>query len=108
MRRRTKAAPIAGALDWSWASSIAYSSGSPSGMVERNCATFIIGPFRPPRMTFRSSACWARSPLKPIRLPATRIAMPPTAPEVFAIRFSSPNSEERSLSSVTLRPPIRR
>ncbi len=61
MRRRTNAAPIAGAFDCSCASSCAYSAGSASGTVERNCATFISGPFSPPRMAFRSSACAARS-----------------------------------------------
>ena len=58
MRRRTKGQPIAGALDWSCDSSRAYSSGSASGMVERSCATFIIGPFSPPSTARRSSA-WA-------------------------------------------------
>ena len=50
MRRRTKGQPIGGALACSVASSLAYSAGSASGTVERNCATFIIGPFSPPRM----------------------------------------------------------
>src|SRR6185437_8234007 len=92
MRRRTKFQPMAGALALSCASSAAYSAGSASGTVDRNCATFISGPLRPPRIVFRSSACAARSVLMPsIRSPATRAAMPPTAPDVRAKRRSSPN-----------------
>ena len=97
MRRRTKFQPIGGALACSCASSAAYSAGSASGTVDRNCATFISGPFRPPRMVRRSSACAARSVLMPnMRSPATRAAMPPTAPEVRAMRRSSPNRLLRS------------
>ena len=55
--------PIGGALACSCASSAAYSAGSASGTVDRNCATFISGPFSPPRMVRRSSACAARSVL---------------------------------------------
>ena len=65
MRRRTKAQPIGGALACSCASSAAYSAGSASGTVDRNCATFISGPFSPPRMACRSSAWLARSVLMP-------------------------------------------
>ena len=91
MRRRTKAQPMAGAFDCSCASSAAYSAGSASGTVERNCATFMSGPFSPPRMVFRSSACADRLVLMPsARSPTTRAAMPPTAPEVRAKRRSSP------------------
>ena len=97
MRRRTKFQPIGGALACNCASSAAYSAGSASGTVERNCATFISGPFSPPRMVRRSSACAARSVLMPnMRAPATRAAMPPTAPEVRAMRRSSPNRLLRS------------
>ena len=97
MRRRTKFQPIGGALACSCASSAAYSAGSASGTVDRNCATFISGPFRPPRMVRRSSACAARSVLMPnTRSPATRAAMPPTAPEVRAMRRISPNRLLRS------------
>src|SRR3712207_588083 len=91
MRRRTKGQPMGGALDCSVASCCAYSSGSASGTVERNCATFISGPFSPPSTAFRSSACADLSVLMPRkRWPATRAAIPPTAPEVRAIRRISP------------------
>ena len=100
MRRRTKAQPIGGALACSCESSAAYSAGSASGMVERNCATFISGPFRPPRMARRSSACAARSVLMPkTRSPATRAAMPPTAPEVRAKRRTL--AEETTLVAIS-------
>ena len=110
MRRRTKAAPIAGALACSCASSAAYSAGSASGTVERNCATFIIGPFSPPRMVLRSSAWPARLVLMPkARSPTTLAAMPPTAPEVRAKRRNSPKREDLSSDSAIRRPfPVRR
>ena len=102
MRRRTKAQPMGGALACREASCWAYSSGSALGTVERNCATFISGPFRPPRMDFRSSACAALSVLMPRkRSPATRAAMPPTAPEVRAMRRISP---KRVFSRSAIRP----
>ncbi len=91
IRRRTKAHPMAGALACSWASSLAYSSGKASGIVLRICATFIIGPFSPPKIAFKSSAWRARSPRMPnMRSPAMRAAMPETAPEVRANRLISP------------------
>src|SRR5271166_3492343 len=97
MRRRTKAQPMAGALACNSASCAAYSGGSASGTVERNCATFIIGPLRLPSRAFRSSAWRAWSVLMPNTLsPAMRAAMPPTAPEVRAMRRTSPNRLPRS------------
>ncbi len=48
MRRLTKAQPIGGASLCSLVNSAAYSGGSASGMVAISCATFMIGPFRPP------------------------------------------------------------
>ena len=93
MRRRTNGKPIGGAFACSSASSRAYSSGSASGTVERNCATFIIGPLSPPRIVLMSSAWAERSVFMPRkRAPAMRAAMPPTAPEVCAMRLISPNS----------------
>src|SRR6202012_2386840 len=63
-----------------------------SGTVDRNCATFISGPFRPPRMVLKSSAWAALSVLMPRnRDPATRAPMPPTAPDVPARPRSSPD-----------------
>ena len=55
------------------------SAGSASGMVARNCATFIIGPLSEPSAA--TSASWLASPRpRPPerRDPATRAAMPPT------------------------------
>ena len=107
MRRRTKLQPIGGALACSCASSLAYSSGSASGMVDMNCATFISGPFSPPRIALRSSAWADWLPLMPnTRWPAKRAAMPPTAPEVRAMRRTSPKMLGRS--SDMLSPPVRR
>ena len=101
MRRRTKLQPIGGALACNCASSSAYSSGSASGMVDSNCATFISGPFSPPRIALRSSAWADWLVLMPnTRWPASRAAMPPTAPEVRAMRRTSPNRLDRS--SVTM------
>ena len=48
MRRLTNAAPMGGASLCSFCSSAAYSGGTRSGMVASSCATFMIGPFRPP------------------------------------------------------------
>ena len=56
MRRRTNAGPIGGACDCSWASSSAYSAGSASGMVAISCATFMIGPLRPPSAAASAAA----------------------------------------------------
>ena len=56
-----------------------------SGMVARICATFISGPFRPPRAAFRSAECVALSRLKPrIRAKTTWAARPPTDPPTLA------------------------
>ena len=101
MRRRTKAQPIAGAFACKlrqfrgvfrraarrarWRGTAPPSSAGPSARRGWSC---------------RSSACAARSVLMPnTRSPATRAAMPPTAPEVRAKRRSSPNSEARSSAS---------
>jgi hypothetical protein len=66
---------------------MAYSAGSALGTVERNWATFISGPLRPPRRSLRSSAWSALLVLRPKALaPTTRAAMPPTAPDVRAMR----------------------
>jgi hypothetical protein len=108
MRRRTKAQPIGGALACSCASSSAYSAGNASGIVDRNCATFISGPFRPPSTVLRSSAWLARLVRTPnTRSPATRAAMPPTAPEVRAKRRSSPMMLLPS-SAISRSPRVRR
>ena len=56
MRRRTNAGPIGGACDCSCDSSCAYSAGSASGMVAISCATFMIGPLRPPSAAARAAA----------------------------------------------------
>ena len=42
---------MGGALDCNSASFLAYSSGSKSGIVALNCATFIKGPFRLPNIS---------------------------------------------------------
>jgi hypothetical protein len=77
MRRLTKAQPMGGASDWSWASSAAYSGGNASGMVASSCATFIMGPFRPPSARASSAALSARSNVIPsAREPIIRAATP--------------------------------
>ena len=48
--------PIEGASACSIDSFLAYSSGIASGIVERICATFIIGPFKFPNSCVNSSA----------------------------------------------------
>ena len=79
MRRRTNAGPIGGACDCSWESSCAYSAGSASGMVASSCATFMIGPLRPPRAAASAAAFFGSSPSMPKRRwPATRAATAPT------------------------------
>ena len=79
MRRLTKAAPIGGASDCSFWSSAAYSGGTTSGMVARSCATFMIGPLRPPSACASRAALEASSPFRPKnRVPAIRAATPPT------------------------------
>ena len=79
MRRRTNAGPIGGACDCSWDSSCAYSAGSASGMVAISCATFMIGPLRPPSAAARAAAFLESSAPKPSsRWPATRAATAPT------------------------------
>ena len=67
MRRRTKAQPIGGAIDWSFCSSKAYSGGSASGMVAASCAIFMSGPLRPPSNSASSAACAAGSLSQPKR-----------------------------------------
>ena len=79
MRRLTKAQPIGGAWLCSLVSSAAYSGGSASGMVASSCATFMIGPFRPPSAAAspkRLAAGPAGTPSR--RAPAMRAATPPT------------------------------
>ena len=79
MRRLTKAQPIGGAWLCSLISSAAYSGGSASGMVAMSCATFMIGPLRPPSAAASSVAFWPRSRVRPKnRAPAMRAATPPT------------------------------
>ena len=63
MRRRTNAGPMGGACDCSCDSSCAYSAGSASGMVASSCATFMIGPLRPPSAAASAAALLASSPL---------------------------------------------
>jgi hypothetical protein len=78
MRRRTKAAPMGGASLWSFCSSAAYSGGTTSGMVARSCATFMMGPLRPPSACARAAALPAELPSPPnSRFPAMRAATPP-------------------------------
>ena len=78
MRRLTKAQPIGGASLCSFISSAAYSGGSASGMVAMSCATFMIGPLRPPSAAASSMAFLPRSSLRPNnRAPAMRAATPP-------------------------------
>ena len=79
MRRRTNAGPMGGACDCSWDSSCAYSAGSASGMVASSCATFMIGPLRPPSAAVSAMALPARLGVRPRkRSPAMRAATPPT------------------------------
>ena len=79
MRRLTKAQPMGGAWLCSLISSLAYSGGSASGMVASSCATFMIGPLRPPSAAASASALPARSDGRPsTRWPAMRAATPPT------------------------------
>ena len=65
MRRLTKAQPIGGAWLCSLVSSAAYSGGSASGMVAISCATFMIGPLRPPSAAASSIAFLPRSSVEP-------------------------------------------
>ena len=70
-------------------------------MVASICATFITGPLRLPNANFRSAgiSCFPRFNPK-YRWPATRAAIPPTAPVTFAYRFNRPDSELFSVSSI--------
>ena len=65
MRRFTKAAPMGGASLCSFCSSAAYSGGMRSGMVASSCATFMIGPFRPPSAWASAAAFEASLPIAP-------------------------------------------
>ena len=79
MRRLTKGQPIGGALDWSLASSSAYSCGQRVGDGGESCATFISGPLRPPSADLRSAAWRPRSRFDAEiarRRPAARRARP--------------------------------
>ncbi len=79
MRRLTKAQPMGGAWLCSFISSLAYSGGKASGMVASSCATFIIGPLRPPSAAVSAMALPARCPCAPTRRwPTMRAATPPT------------------------------
>ncbi len=79
MRRRTNAGPMGGACDCSWESSWAYSGGSASGMVASSCATFMIGPLRPPSAAASAAAFLLSSESRPKnRWLATRAATAPT------------------------------
>ena len=75
MRRLTKAQPMGGASLCSFVSSAAYSGGSASGMVAISCATFMIGPLRPPSAAASSMAFLPRS-----RLHAEEARVRPCAP----------------------------
>ena len=78
MRRLTKAAPMGGASLCSFCSSAAYSGGTRSGMVASSCATFMIGPFRPPSACASAAALEASCPSRlNSRAPAMRAATPP-------------------------------
>ena len=77
MRRLTKPQPMGGAWLCSLASSAAYSGGSASGMVEMSCATFMIGPLRPPSAAASSMALAAVEIPAEKRAPAKRAATPP-------------------------------
>ena len=79
MRRRTKPGPIGGADDCNCESWAAYSGGTASGIVDSSCATFMIGPLRPPSAAVSSAAARERSPSMPsMRWPATLAATAPT------------------------------
>ena len=79
MRRLTNAQPIGGAWLCSFISSEAYSGGTASGMVASSCATFMIGPFRPPSASASAKALPARSGVRPSNVGAgIRAATPPT------------------------------
>ena len=81
IRRLTKSHPIAGALFCNCASSSTYSGGNISGTVDIICATFINGPFNPPRATRKSRACLSLSKFEPRYLAVANLAAsPPTAP----------------------------
>ena len=70
---------MGGASDCSFCSSAAYSGGITSGMVARSCATFMIGPLRPPSACASAAAFEAPCPSRPnSRAPAIRAATPPT------------------------------
>ena len=70
---------MGGAWLCSLVSSAAYSAGSASGMVASSCATFMIGPFKPPSAAASPMALAARSCGTPSsRAPAMRAATPPT------------------------------
>ncbi len=80
MRRLTKAAPIGGASACNFCNSSAYSGGSRSGIVAMSCATFMIGPFKPPSAAVSALALrWSLpSPPPNRREPTMRAATPPT------------------------------
>ena len=69
---------MGGASDCSFCSSVAYSGGSRSGTVASSCATFMIGPFSPPRACANAAALVGVSPLPKNLAPAMRAATPPT------------------------------
>ena len=70
---------MGGAWLCSLVSSAAYSGGSASGMVAISCATFMIGPLRPPSAAASAMAFLPRSSVMPRkRAPAMRAATPPT------------------------------
>ena len=56
---------MGGACDCSWESSCAYSAGNASGMVASSCATFMIGPLRPPKAAASAAAFFGSSPPMP-------------------------------------------
>ena len=69
------AAPMGGASDCNCCKASAYSGGKASGMVASSCATFIIGPFRPPKALANTAALSAPPPNR--EAAAMRAATPP-------------------------------
>src|SRR5579862_333773 len=87
MRRRTKVAPIGGALVWRLSKGVATSAGNAPGTVATNCAIFITGPRRLPSTVVRSAALDALNRrVPPSARPAPRAATPVSPAETRANR----------------------
>src|SRR5262245_32097778 len=76
-------------------------------MVASSCATFMIGPFKPPSAAASSSALAARSSGTPKkRAPANRAAVPPSCVPTFAYRRARAENRFFSRSDMNLGYPV--